>query len=314
MEKRKVYSEQVVTNIRTKLNSCLKDDPFSSLDISVIVNGSFGRNEASEVSDMDWFIVAKSKLDSSTTEQLRETVHNIVTSFVPKNCGNTGTFGGVVTEDELLENFGGDVDTNQKFTRRMLLLLESKWLFNEELYSYIKNEVLSKYIKEGVPDSGLNRFILNDVIRYYRTICTDYEYKVYEDGKKWGVRKIKLRFSRKLLYFSGLLTVADTASLSRNLKIEKTASLLDLSPIDRIIKILGESETSKMMEFYYEFLDKISEESIRNSLDSVERENRNENDDYRYLKNLSEHFNWEMEKCFYQKFPPSHPIHAAMIF
>lgn len=69
-----------------------------------------------------------------------------------------------------------------------------------------------------------------------------------------------------------------------------------------------------MMCLYSEFLQLISEPAIRASLDSVKRENRNENDDYRRLKNLSEHFNWEMEKCFKQGFSPSHPIHAAMIF
>ncbi|EJL9324822.1 nucleotidyltransferase domain-containing protein [Vibrio cholerae] len=314
MEHRKEYSEKVVNKIREKLSEAFPKDS----KISVVVTGSFGRNEASEASDMDWFVVVDEQYSESVIEQysesVRETVGCIVNEYVNKNVGETGTFGGIVRKDELLVNFGGDEDTNQKFTRRMLYLLESKWLFNENLYNELKREILSRYIKVGVTDSGLNRFILNDVIRYYRTICTDYEFKVYENDKKWGVRKIKLRFSRKLLYFSGLITVASTGSMSRELKLQKTEELLSLSPIDRIQKIFGKEQTSTMMEYYSEFLEKISKEEVRQSLDEVKRENRNQNEHYRNLKNLSEHFNWEMEKCFVQGFPPSHPIHAAMLF
>lgn len=311
MENRKKFSEEVVEKIRAELKEAFPND----FNLSVVVTGSFGRNEASEASDMDWFVVVKDPLNSTLgTKNVETTVRNIVERHVTKNVGDTGTFGGVVTKNELLVNFGGDEDTNQKFTRRMLYLLESKWLFNKELYEELKHEILSRYIKSGVPDSGLNRFILNDVIRYYRTICTDYEFKVYENEKKWGVRKIKLRFSRKLLYFSGLITVASTVSMSRSLKLDRTKDLLSLSPIERIQYIIGKEQTSKMMKYYSEFLEEISKDSVRQSLDEVKRENRNQNEDYRKLKNLSEHFNWEMEKCFMQCFPPSHPIHAAMIF
>lgn len=310
MEHRKKYSERVVNEIREKLSGAFPNDS----NILVVVTGSFGRNEASEASDMDWFVVVDDQLEANNTQTVVNTVERIVNEHVAKNVGDTGTFGGIVKKDELLVNFGGDEDTNQKFTRRMLYLLESKWLFNENLYNELKREILSRYIKVGVTDSGLNRFILNDVIRYYRTICTDYEFKVYENDKKWGVRKIKLRFSRKLLYFSGLITVASTGSMSRELKLKKTEELLCLSPIERIQKIFGKEQTSTMMGYYSEFLEQISKEDVRQSLDEVKRENRNKNENYRNLKNLSEHFNWEMEKCFVQGFPPSHPIHAAMIF
>jgi predicted nucleotidyltransferase/predicted transcriptional regulator len=310
MEHRKKYSEDVVSKIREDLSAVFS----GNLNIAVVVTGSFGRNEASEASDMDWFVVVNKQLETSETEFVVTSIEKIVNEYVKKNVGDTGTFGGIVTKDELLVNFGGDEDTNQKFTRRMLYLLESKWLLNESLYNELKDDILSRYIKVGVTDSGLNRFILNDVIRYYRTICTDYEFKVYENDKKWGVRKIKLRFSRKLLYFSGLITVASTGSMSRDLKLKKTEELLSLSPIDRIQEIFGKEQTSKMMSYYSEFLENISSDDVRQSLDEVKRENRNQNEHYRNLKNLSEHFNWEMEKCFVQGFPPSHPIHAAMIF
>ena len=308
---RKEYSERIISKIREKLENI---DLLLQHNVSVVVTGSFGRNEASDISDMDWFIISQSILPEDTSKEIKEQVTTIVNTLVKKNVGSTGTFGGVITQNELLHNFCGSNETNQELTRRMLYLLESTWLFNEVLFKSTKNDILNTYIKSDISDSGLNRFMLNDVIRYYRTICTDYEYKTTQDGKEWGVRKIKLRFSRKLLYFSGLITVASTCNYTRDDKIEKTSELLNLSPIDRIQKIIGNTETTRMMDYYAEFLKKISTDSIRNSLDSVKRENRHENSDYRYLKNLSQHFNWEMEKCFFDEFPSSHPIHAAMIF
>lgn len=311
MIKRKEYSEDIIKEIRKNLET---KSLLLQHNVSVVVTGSFGRNEASSISDMDWFVISETDIPDDTSKQIQDEVTKVVNVLVTKNVGSTGTFGGVVTKKELLQNFGGSKETNQEFTRRMLYLLESTWLFNEVLFKSTKDEILKTYIKPNISDSGLNRFILNDVIRYYRTICTDYEYKTTIDGKQWGVRKIKLRFSRKILYFSGLITVASTCSYTREDKIKKTIELLELSPIERIQSIIGVSETTKMMTYYTEFLNKISDDNVRDSLDSVERKNRNENEDYRYLKNLSEHFNWEMEKCFVGEFPPSHPIHAAMIF
>lgn len=305
------FSEDIVEKIRTDLSS--KTMPNN--DFCVVVTGSYGRNEASSVSDMDWFIISKEGFNIDDSETIKHIVTEAVNNLVEKNVGETGTFGGIIKESELLVNFGGDKETNQDFTRRMLYMLESKWLFNEKQYVSLKKTILEKYIKNDLPDSSLNRFMLNDVIRYYRTICTDYEYKVHENGKSWGVRKIKLRFSRKLLYFSGLITIASTSNFSREKKIAKTLLLLDLTPIERIILIIGKQQTKKMLCYYKEFLDEISKDSVRESLNNINtRVQRKENLEYQHLKNLSQHFNWELEKCFSHEFPPSHPIHAALIF
>lgn len=309
--KRKSYSEEIVRNIQAELKSV---ESIGENNVSVIVTGSFGRNEASAESDMDWFIISETELNDTLKDTLQKEVTKVVDNYVTKNIGNTGTFGGVVAKANLLSNFGGDKETNQEFTRRMLYLLESKPLYNSSLYTSIKEEILKLYIKEGVPDSSLNRFMLNDVIRYYRTICTDYEYKVHEGFKSWGVRKIKLRFSRKLLYFSGLITVACTSNLTRDEKVSKTLELLEFTPIDRIQKIVGKNVSEKMVEFYANFLTEISKSSIREALEKITRENKDECNEYRKLKNLSQHFNWEMEKCFLNEFPSSHPIHGAMLF
>ncbi len=309
--KRKEFSKKQVEQIQEALNSI---DSLKEHNVSVIVTGSFGRNEASGESDMDWFIISKDTLADNIAKKLQSDVTHIVNEYVSKNIGNTGTFGGVVTKQELLTNFGGDKETNQEFTRRMLYILESKPLYNNELYTSIKKEILELYIKEGIPDSSLNRFMLNDVIRYYRTICTDYEYKVHENRKSWGVRKIKLRFSRKLLYFSGLITVAYTTNLTRENKIKQTLDLLEYTPIERIQKVFSEETSKKMLSHYAKFLTAISKPETRDALESITRENKDQCSDYRMLKNWSQHFNWEMEKCFLNEFPSSHPIHGAMLF
>ncbi len=315
MEQRKQHTDKIIKAIKEELK---KSDLTNHKEgLCVIVTGSYGRDEASDISDMDWFLVideTKIELTEEIKCSILKNVDSIINKFVAKDTGSTDTFASLIQTSDLLENYGGDKETNQAFTRRMLYLLESKSLYNDEMYVELKNKIVELYIKDSVSDHNLSQFLLNDIIRYYRTICTDYEFKVNEQDKSWGVRKIKLRFSRKILYFSGLIMVAKTCSLSRSKKIEETLSLLDLPPIARIKSICGEVQSKEMLVYYSQFLEEISKPEVRESMDDINRKNRNENDDYRSLKNMSQHFNWELEKMFVSTFPSSHPIHAALLF
>jgi len=287
------------------------------------------RCEASEASDLDRFIIIDTyeKDDSNfykdeeisihTKDEFKSTMDEIVLNHIKKDAGSTGTFGvdAVVTIEDLLTNMGGQNDDNIQFSRRMLFLLEGKCLYNDELFQTFRRNLIEKYIKETVSDHQLSRFFLNDIIRFYRTMATDFEYKVSEGGKSWGVRNIKLTFSRKLLYFGGILTVAETAQKTRETKIIETLKLLDMSPLERI-NAISVSGADKVFKSYNYFLEKLSNQAIRDELDkaTVEQTANDNPEIFREMKNESKHFSWALSSVLKNTYDNTHPIHHALVF
>ncbi len=195
----------------------------------------------------------------------------------------------------------------------MLFLLEGKWLFNKNKFESYRSQLLEKYIKEDIPDHQLNKFFLNDIIRYYRTIATDFEYKVAEKEQSWGLRNIKLRFSRKLLYFGGIIVVAETSHKTRNEKIETTKKLLDMSPLERIEE-LSNVTPDNIFTPYETFLKKVSDKETRDLLKLVDKDKRNECEEFKSLRNLGHHFSWALSLWLRTHYDSGHPIHHSLLF
>jgi hypothetical protein len=276
---------------------------------AVFTCGSYARREASTGSDIDFFVV------SNVKPRWYEDCVRAIGSVVGHEPAAEGAFGGVESRQSLIQNIGGDHDTNKNLTRRMLLLLEGDWLAGRNQLGEVRREILNRYIGKGMTDHQLALFLLNDIIRYYRTIAVDYEFKTVEnvDRKPWGIRNVKLIFSRKLLYASGLFSVAMTADRTRASKIARLEELFGMSAIERLQRICGADRLGPTLLSYERFLAGLEKPDVRAVLTALTPDQR-DNDVFRELKNEGHHFTRELLKLFEVTFDLGHPIRRAVVF
>ena len=310
-----IFSKKIIQTIREELEPELAKSEYRE-KITIITTGSYGRGEASPSSDLDLFVFFDSDLPDDVLTDDIQRIQKVIERHVPKPAGSTGTFGAdaIIKFSDLLKNIGGENDKNQSLTRRMLFLLEGTYLYGDNRFISYREELLKRYIKDIDIEKQISRFLLNDIIRYYRTITTDFEYKVTESQKSWGLRNIKLRFSRKLLYFGGIISIAEITSVDHNEKIKTLSSLFDISILKRIYQIgVKNPHTVNIFEIYNKFIKVISDESNRKLLDSVTKENRAECQLFIEMRDLSRDFSFALEEWLKSQYD-SHPIHHALLF
>ena len=300
------YSECKLGDLRNRLGD------LSLGDVAVLVCGSYARREASKHSDIDFFVISR---DTNDEHLPIEDIRSEICKIVPNEPSKDGAFGVRVNREEILGNIGGDDDNNQNITRRILFLLEGEWLFNEEEFKCFRREILEKYIRKNMTDHQLALFLLNDVIRYYRTVAVDYEFKISdnENSKPWAIRNIKLVFSRKLLYASGLFSIAMTVDRARDEKIEILESLFELSVMERMMAICGSAKMDPILASYNHFLSVLEDSDYRRHLETLEKSNRGDLR-FRHIKNEGHHFTRELSKIFESTFDSTHPIRRAVVF
>jgi hypothetical protein len=201
----RLRTERGLAEVERRLASVQRDP-----DTAVVLLGSWGRRERTAQSDDDFLVLADG--DERGTVRPDPAELRAVLSATP---GEQGTFGTVAYCDHLVTRIGLDKDDNRNVTQRMLLVLESVAVAGEEVHRHCWERVLDGYLVDLLRDRHPPRFFLNDLIRYWRTICVDFVGKERDEPEKWGLRTAKLRTARKLLFASGLLPGLFCGELTR---------------------------------------------------------------------------------------------------
>ena len=287
------FSNKNIEKLREDVADILEKELENDRDLKelcIVTTGSFARREASEASDLDYFIIIPDHLDKEyVLNKVGKLISEAIQKTVTKDAGSTGTFGvdSIMQEKDLLL-LNHNNEHNKDLTRRMLLILEGDYLYNKKLFLTIRKKILEIYIGNNEV-----KFIINDIARYYRTMLTDFHYKINFGNKDWGVRSIKLKFSRKIIYLSGLLSITSVKSAnSKEENIDNLEKMLSFSPLERTFNLLKSEEDIliKIFEEYNYFLEIISDDQKRTALDEISRDSRDESELYLEINRKGESF------------------------
>jgi hypothetical protein len=312
-------------DVVSSLGAVLAD--LEDASFSVVVTGSLGRGEATAGSDADWILLVDGRSDPRHAMIARE-IGQRIGKVVTKEVGRTGTFGGIVASHELVHYIAGTRDSNENLTRRILLLSESRALINPAVRERIIRNVLARYVvydRSVQSTSGVRQnvphFLLNDVVRYWRTMASDYASKMWERQREgWGIRNVKLRFSRKLLFLWGLLAsfAAELFAPAELHLVENDdeyflalasliGSLTDVPPLELLARVVLECDdenlADRIFSSYDQFLRVLSDQSARNTLETVSFEGALAEPAYAALREASHQFREGVTSLFFDVHP-----------
>lgn len=280
IESRRKQTDERLSNIRRQLKDAARS---ASGKGCVYATGSFGRGEASQFSDLDLFIVGQTKEGRRALGNLDEICikADLVDATrklkIPDFSGD-GAYLVHYTIAELVETLGTSKDdANNTFTARLLLLLESRPLIGQDVYTQAIDDVIAAYWRdfEDHKKEFIPAFLSNDILRLWRTFCVNYEASTRTDpAEKKAKRKVKnykLKHSRLLTCYSALIYLLAVVKTRKTVTPDDAREMVKLRPIERLEFLLHDAKygpahkkINEVVTRYERFLEKseVGEEAL----------------------------------------------------
>lgn len=293
-------------------------------DTSAVVFGSLARGEYTPGSDLDWTLL----IDGQADEDHYIRVQRISDALARANYlepGPTGVFGNLAFSHPILHQIGGQDDTNRNTTQRILLLLESTAISDDTAHERVLRLILSRYVND---DRGIfygsklvliPRFLLNDIVRYWRTMAVDFVTKQRERADGWALRNAKLRMSRKLIFVSGLLTcfsfelfgqytrwTDENNKLSTPLLVTALLERVRRTPLENLAETLlrptvQPATAKQIMDAYDGFVGLLADQDKRDRLKHLRLEELGDDPVFKEVRRLGYEFQRGLFKLFFRE-------------
>jgi predicted nucleotidyltransferase len=294
-------------------------------NVSIVFFGSLARGECTSQSDLDWTLLINGEVDVQHFA-IHQTIRKKLRDADKIEPGAAGTFGGLAFSHDLVHCIGGQDDTNKNLTLRMLLLLESVSIGDDEPRKMVIRAILSRYLADDPswtwkPDRKLPRFLLNDIVRFWRTMAVDFADKFHDqEGEKWALRNAKLRFSRKIILLTGILACfswrlhgLETSSPETGRNVENTITYfenyLSRPPLeilaDELLRTGASPQICKsVFSAYDKFLEVLDDGDARTELQTIPRELADKSQIFQNVRTLSHQFRNSLLEWLYMPGTP----------
>lgn len=239
-------------------------------DLCLYCAGSYARKEASPYSDLDLFFLHTGASVEAPVSNLEKTLLDaaIIATMraqdFPDPSGE-GRYLEIHHLKDLLAALGSPSDDyHNYFTARILLLLESKPVHNTEVYWSSVNSVIESYYRDyhDHANTFLPVFLINDVIRYWKTVCLNYEHRrnrPAEDLQRRNenhLKNLKLKFSRVFTCFSFIISLSFAKAPINPAAVAEVVSLTPRERLERTVKLANHDHDAlnSILELYRWFL------------------------------------------------------------
>lgn len=257
-------NEEIIKKSKDKIKQLKKDlkNEFPEDDafykhVCVYTCGSLGRLEMTNKSDLDLFFIimnGKSKKRHDNPSNLEKYRFFSKMHIVNKNQNfedpsGQGKYWEFIHQNNLLDIGSRHEDFNNGFTARMLLILESKPIYNNRAYNTLIKKVVKRYFVDF--EENKNNFyplyLMNDILRYWYTLTLNYEYGRdpgdSDQEKNW--KRLKLKYARLITCFSMLACL-----YKKDIKPKDVERFIGMTPLERLDMLA--SENSKIAEIVHD--------------------------------------------------------------
>lgn len=252
-DSREQYSLDRLASLRDKLQAAAT--LLDGRPLSVYVTGSYGRLEAWSGSDIDVFFLDAGAQDDApfpftTFVRLAAALVEATEELEFPPFTGDGEYLEIQDVSKMERILGSrDDDASNAFTARMLLLLESRPLLNDAGFDQLLDRVIGFYYRDFPDnrDSFLPTFLLNDILRFWRTLTLNYEHhrlqlleltgaELEAKKAKSALKNYKLKISRLATCFS---MIAHLSSADPPVTHKAVRALCDLTPFRRFEALRG---------------------------------------------------------------------------